>query len=158
MEVNLDWTIVLENLQVGVLVTDVELEGPSGPRILYANQAWIEMTGYHRNELANRTPRILQGPASDSSVLKRLRQDLEEGRVFHGQTWNYRKSGEPFMMNWYCYAVLGPRGKPVYYVAEQRDVTQLEELRMKERLAINPHDPEATSFFRVIADFRARNA
>ncbi len=153
MDFTLDWSIVLENLRVGVLVTDVELEGPRGPRILYANQAWIEMTGYHRDAVMGKTPRLLQGKHSDRSVLSRLRRDLEEGRVFQGQTWNYRKSGEPFMMNWYCYAIFRGAERPAYYVAEQRDVTEVEKLRMKERLAVNPDDSVASHFFQVLAEF-----
>jgi len=75
--------------------------------------------------------------------------------VFHGQTWNYRKSGEPFVMNWYCYAIYGERGRPIYYVAEQEDVTELETLRLKQRLLLNPRDPEANEFFAVLAAWKA---
>ena len=31
-----------------------------------------------------------------------LKQKMLKREVFHGQTWNHRKSGEPFLMNWYC--------------------------------------------------------
>ena len=158
MQLKFDWLIVLENLQVGILVTDVELEGKSGPRIIYANSAWVAMTGYTRDEIAGKTPRILQGPKSDRAVLGRLREDLEARRVFHGQTWNYRKHGEPFMMNWHCYAVYGENGNPLYYVAEQRDVTEIESLRMRERLARNPFDEDARAFFAVIEEFRGKSS
>lgn len=154
MQLKFDWLIVLENLQVGILVTDVNLKPPAGPRIIWANRAWVEMTGYDRGELSGKTPRMLQGPKSDRTVLRRLREDLEARRVFHGQTWNYRKSGEPFLMNWYCYAIYGERGKPIYYVAEQRDVTEIESLRMRERLTRNPGDAAAAAFFAVLEDFK----
>ena len=88
-------------------------------------------------------------------MLSQLKQRLLNREVFHGQTWNYRKNGEPFLMNWYCYAVYGEQGKPVYYVAEQEDVTELETLRLKERLLANPQDPEATAFFSVLRPVRA---
>lgn len=70
--------------------------------------------------------------------------------MFHGQTWNYRKSGEPFLMDWYCYAFYGERSKPIDYVAEQEDVTELETLRLKQRLMVVPGDPEALRFFSVL--------
>jgi hypothetical protein len=79
-----------------------------------------------------------------------LKQKLLNREVFHGQTWNYRKGGEPFLMNWYCYAIYGERPKPIYYVAEQEDVTELETLRMKQRLLANPNDTDALSFFSVL--------
>ena len=61
MQLKFDWLIVLENLRRGIMVTDTTLEGPSGPRIIYVNSAWLKMTGYGREELANQTPRLLQG-------------------------------------------------------------------------------------------------
>jgi hypothetical protein len=76
-------------------------------------------------------------------------------QLFHGQTWNYRRSGEPFLMNWYCYAIYGERPKPIYYVAEQEDVTELETLRMKQRLLANPSDTDALQFCAVLNDWKA---
>jgi len=156
MQLKFDWLIVLENLRRGIMVTDVTLEGPAGPRILYVNRAWLKMTGYSRDELSGKTPRLLQGKHTDRAVVGSLSKKLLNREVFHGQTWNYRKSGEPFFMNWYCYAIYGERGKAIYYVAEQEDVTELESLRLKQRLLTNPLDPEATSFFAVLKEWKAR--
>ena len=136
---------------------DTRLRGEDGPRIIYANRAWTDMTGYDQSEIAGHTPRILQGPASDRKVLRRLRDDLEARRIFHGQTWNYRKNGEPFVMNWFCYAVYRDDGNPLCYVAEQRDVTEIEGLRMRERLARNPFDAGARDFLAVIQDYKQRD-
>ena len=154
MQLKFDWLIVLENLRVGIMVTDSTLEPPRGPRMIYVNRAWIKMTGYDQEDIRGKTPRILQGKHSDRAVLRRLRTQLENREVFQGQTWNYRKNGEPFLMNWYCYAIYGERGKPIYYVAEQRDVTEMESLRLKQRLLVDPHDAEALAFFAVLKEYR----
>ena len=156
MQLKFDWLIVLENLRRGILVTDVQLEAPSGPRIIYANAAWLKMTGYSRAELAGKTPRMLQGPRTDRKLLRQLKEDMLARRVFHGQTWNYRKNGEPFLMNWYCYAVYGERGKPIYYVAEQEDITEIETLRMQQARLRDPQDPVAADFFAVLDEFKKR--
>ncbi len=152
MQLKFDWVIVLENLRRGIMVTGVNLDGPSNPRIIYVNRAWLEMTGYKRDELRGLTPRILQGKHTDRAVVSLLKQKLLNREVFHGQTWNYRKNGRPFLMNWYCYAIYGELGKPIYYVAEQEDVTELEALRLKERLLVNPQDADALHFFSVLKD------
>jgi PAS domain S-box-containing protein len=154
MQLKFDWIIVLENLRRGIMVTDVTLEGPKGPRIIYVNRAWLKMTGYDREDLSGMTPRILQGKHTDRAVSRLLKEKLTNREVFHGQTWNYRKNGEPFLMNWYCYAIYNERGKPAYYVAEQEDVTELEALRLKERLMVNPQDQDALRFFAVRDGFR----
>ena len=155
MHLKFDWLIVLENLHRGIMVTDVTLDSPSGPRIIYVNRAWMKMTGYDRADLSGKTPRILQGKHTDRNLLRTLKVKLHNREVFHGQTWNYRKSGEPFLMNWYCYAIYGERSKPIYYVAEQEDVTEIEALRLKQRLLVNPSDPEALGFFSVLSEWKS---
>jgi len=154
MQLKFDWLIVLENLRHGIMVTDAILDGPHGPRIIYVNSAWVKMTGYGRNEVVEMTPRILQGKHTDRSVVGSLKEKLLNREVFDSQTWNYRRNGEPFLMNWHCFAVYGDHGKPMYYVAEQEDVTELESLRMKERLAVNPNDESALGFFSVLQDWQ----
>ena len=155
MQLRFDWVIVLENLRRGIMVTEAALEGPKSPRIIYVNSAWLKMTGYDRDEIANQTPRMLQGKHTDRAVVESIKTKLLNREVFHGQTWNYRKSGEPFLMNWYCYAIYGERPKPIYYVAEQEDVTELETLRLKERLMVNPHDTDALKFFAVLKEWKS---
>ena len=112
------------------------------------------MTGYGRDEVAEMTPRILQGKHTDRTVVGLLKKQLSNREPFHGETWNYRRNGEPFLMNWHCFAVYGDHGKPMYYVAEQEDVTELEALRMKERLFVNPNDDAAVSFFSVLREWQ----
>lgn len=156
MELKFDWLIVLANLRRGILVSDLNLESPDGPRIIYVNQAWLKMTGYTRNELVGKTPRVLQGKHTDRAVVGSLKQKLLNREVFHGQTWNYRKSGEPFLMNWFCYGICNESGKPICYVAEQEDVTELESLRLKQRLLFNPTDSEAIAFFAVLDEWHSK--
>ncbi len=98
---------------------------------------------------------MLQGKHTDRTVVGSIKQKLLNREVFHWQTWNYRKSGEPFLMNWYCYSIYGERPKPIYYVAEQEDVTEIESLRMKQRLLVDPHDRDALSFFAVLDEWQA---
>ncbi|HOW65905.1 MAG TPA: PAS domain S-box protein [Candidatus Paceibacterota bacterium] len=155
MQLKFDWLIVLENLQRGIMVTDATLEAPAGPRIIYVNRAWLKMTGYTRDDLRGKTPRILQGKQTDRAVVSGLKQKMLNRELFHGQTWNYRKNGEPFVMNWYCYAIYGDRSKPLYYVAEQDDVTEIESLRMKQRLLVNPNDPDALRFFSILDEWKS---
>jgi hypothetical protein len=58
-------------------------------------------------------------------------------------------------MNWYCYAIYGERAKPTYYVAEQEDVTEIETLRMQQRLCMAPNDAAALKFFSVLDEWKS---
>ena len=85
--------------EFSVLVTEAELDEP-GPRILHVNDVFTRMTGYTAEEVIGRSPRFLQGPDTRREVLDRLRSNLQAGLAFVGRTVNYRKNGEPFMLEW----------------------------------------------------------
>lgn len=58
-----------------VMITDAQ-PGPQGPRIVYVNPAFCQMTGYAEADLLGQTPRILQGPLTSPEVLQNLRECL----------------------------------------------------------------------------------
>lgn len=113
----------METMPDPVLVTDAEIHAP-GPRIVYANPAFLELTGYSNDELMGRSPRMLQGPRTDRAVLDRLVACLEDGRAFHGQTYNYRKDGEPYLLEFHVSPMRDDDGKITHWVSIQRDVTE----------------------------------
>jgi len=113
----------LEQTQEGVLVTEgAPLDAP-GPRIIYVNPAFTEITGYQAEELIGENPRLLQGPATEPWVLQRLRNCLEQGRSFEGEAINYRKDGTPYLNQWSISPVRNSDGIITHWVSVQRDVT-----------------------------------
>ena len=70
------------------------------------------------------TPRIFQGPATDRTVLDRLKANLRESHAFEGQTWNYRMDGTPYQVQW-TMTPLRLAGEEIdHFVSLQRDITQ----------------------------------
>lgn len=106
-----------------ILITDLELEEP-GPRIVYVNDGFCEMTGYSREEVIGKTPRILQGPKTDEAVLDELRKQLKEGKSFFGQTVNYRKDGSEFVNQWDIHPLTDREGNITHWVSYQHDITE----------------------------------
>ncbi len=115
----------VESAYDAVLITDAELK-PPGPRIVYVNPAFSQMTGYSLEEIIGESPRILQGPETDWSVIQRLRDNLKHGDPFEGKSNNYRKDGSAFIMEWTIAPVLNEEKQITHYVAVQRDVTERE--------------------------------
>jgi PAS domain S-box-containing protein len=113
----------VEQCKDSVLITDAELDLP-GPRILFVNSAFTEMTGYTSAEAIGRTPRILQGPHTDKAVIRRLRQNLESGEKFVGEGVQYRKDGTEYHQEWHIAPIQDAAGKITHYVAVQRDITK----------------------------------
>lgn len=106
-----------------IIVTDTQLELP-GPRILYVNQRFSEMTGYTAKEVLGRTPRLLQGPASDRSVLHYLKRRLQAGQDFFGEIINYRKDGTAFFLQWRILPVRDDQNTIVAWIAVQHDISR----------------------------------
>lgn len=101
-----------------VMITEAAAKSP----IVYVNTAFTALTGYTADEALGQSPRLLQGPDTDTAVLERLNADMAASRVFEGKATNYRKDGTPFTMWWRVIPVMGSAGKPAYYVAFQRTV------------------------------------
>jgi PAS domain S-box-containing protein len=137
---------VVEHSSESVLITNAQLELP-GPQIVYVNPAFTRMTGYTLEEVIGKTPRILQGPKTERSVLDRLRRDCAAGKVFHGEAINYRKDGSEFYLEWTVAPVWNERGEITHFVATQRDLT--ERLQIDERL--RKREEEFRSLFELSA-------
>jgi PAS domain S-box-containing protein len=110
-----------------ILITDAQLDLP-GPKIIFVNPAFTQMTGYAAEEVIGKTPRILQGPRTDRTVLARLRKNLEQGEVFSGETINYRKDGKEFDLEWQVAPLRDAGGKITHFVATQHDITERKKL------------------------------
>jgi len=88
--------VLAENIFDSVLVTDASAEG----KIIYANNSFKNLTGHDPSEIIGKTPRILQGPGTDSKVISRLSDALKSGGYFEGKAINYKKDGTAFIMDW----------------------------------------------------------
>lgn len=113
---------LIEVMAESVLVTTTDLD-PPGPSIVYANAAFERMTGWQREEVLGRSPRLLQGAETDISVFHDLRSRLAAIQPWEGRAVNYRKDRSTFMMEWSIVPLRGTSGEIDFYVAVQRDVT-----------------------------------
>lgn len=106
-----------------IMITELSLEKP-GPKIVYVNDGFCKMTGYNKEEVIGKTPRILQGPKTDPQVLKKLKRRLSEGEPFFGQAVNYRKDGSEFVNQWDIHPLTDKEGNITHWVSYQHDITQ----------------------------------
>tara|TARA_R100001143_G_scaffold63597_2_gene73287 strand:- start:532 stop:1797 length:1266 start_codon:yes stop_codon:yes gene_type:complete len=106
-----------------ILITSLHLEAP-GPQIVYVNDGFTKMTGYSREEVIGKTPRILQGEKTDRAVLDKLKQRLKDGQAFFGHTVNYRKDGTEFINQWDIHPLTDEKGEITHWVSYQHDITE----------------------------------
>ncbi|MBK8504672.1 MAG: PAS domain S-box protein [Saprospiraceae bacterium] len=123
--------LMLESMTESVLITTADLRAP-GPFILYVNAAFETMTGWSREEVLGKSPRLLQGPKTELGIFQDLSEKLEKGQVWHGRTVNYRKDGSEFRMEWSITPVRNEQGMIHQYLAVQKEVTEV--VRMEKML------------------------
>ena len=99
-----------------MLITDASAEG----KIIYANNSFKNLSGHDPSEIIGKTPRILQGPGTDSKVISRLADALNSGGNFEGKAINYMKDGTPFIMYWRVLPIRVGK-KIIAWVAIQRE-------------------------------------
>lgn len=107
-----------------VLITDADLNSP-GPYIIYVNPAFEKMTGWTKDEVIGKNPRILQGPGTDHEIFRNLIETLHRGETWSGRTINYRKDGSEFYMQWSIVPIRNEAWEIHQYLAVQKDVTHL---------------------------------
>jgi PAS domain S-box-containing protein len=79
---------VFELAPMGVMVTDVE------QRILDVNPAFCRTTGYRRDEVIGRTPKLLASGRHDADFYRRVWHDIEHHGHWTGEIWNRKKNGQ----------------------------------------------------------------
>lgn len=123
---------VITNTKDAVLITDSNPIDMPGPRIIYVNNAFTEMTGYTAEEVIGKTPRILQGPKSNRQELQRLKASLRNWESCEVTLVNHRKDKSEFWVNINISPVADETGWYTHWVAIQRDITEkmLEEQKL----------------------------
>lgn len=75
---------VADGLDVGVLVTNTDLRRP-GPTILYANDAFLRMSGYGAADVLGQSPRMLQGAGTSREGTRQVQRALRGDGRFVGR-------------------------------------------------------------------------
>lgn len=112
----------VRDVKEGILITDGELEWP-GPRIVFVNDALTQITGYSRDDLIGKTPRVFRSPRTDQLVADRMKDQLRQGKPFTGELINRRKDGNDYYVDLHVSPVFDASGRVQNYVSTQRDVT-----------------------------------
>ena len=118
-----------------VIITEAHPIDEPGPKIVYVNQAFTDLTGFAPEEVIGKTPRILQGPDSDPETRAEMRAALEKKEPFRTAIVNYSKSGRKYWLDINIIPLKNSRGEITHFAAIERDLTDIknaeEEIRKK---------------------------
>jgi PAS domain S-box-containing protein len=91
--------------------------------IAFANNAFLDLTGYEEAEVLGRNCRFLQGVGTDPTSVRQLREAIQEKRAIALEILNYRRDGTPFWNAIFMGPVFDKQGELIYFFASQLDVS-----------------------------------
>ena len=100
--------------------------------IVFVNPSFERLTGYRREEVIGKNPRLLKSGKQDRRFYRDMWETVTSGRIWTGLLTNRKKDGTLYIEKGMISPVLDDTGAVVNFVAVRTDVT--EELRMKEKL------------------------
>ena len=107
--------------RMAMIITDPRrLDNP----IVFANDAFLHLTGYTRLEVTGRNCRFLQGPETDIDAVACIREAVAAERDVKAELLNYRKDGSTFHNEVYISPVHDEAGRLLFYFASQLDVSE----------------------------------
>jgi PAS domain S-box-containing protein len=111
-------SLAVEQSPESIVITDIDA------RIEYVNDAFIKTTGYSRDEVIGRNPRILHAGKTPHATYTDLWATLTRGVSWKGEFINRKKDGSEYVE----FAVITPirqaDGRISHYVAVKEDITE----------------------------------
>lgn len=111
----------VEMTRMPMLITDPRQE--DNP-IVFANGAFVDLTGYPIEQILGRNCRFLQGPDTDRATVAELHRAVEEQRAVAVDIVNYKADGTPFWNALFFGPIFDQQGKLLYFFASQMDITE----------------------------------
>ena len=111
----------VEMTRMPMLITDPRQ--PDNP-IVFANGAFLDLTGYKHEEVMGRNCRFLQGPGTDRATVAELRKAVDEQRAVAVDLLNYKADGSPFWNALFFGPIFDQDGQILYFFASQMDISE----------------------------------
>jgi diguanylate cyclase (GGDEF)-like protein/PAS domain S-box-containing protein len=121
-------TAALEAAADAIIITDRQ------GTILWANPAFSQMTGYPREEVLGKTPRMLQSGRQPQSFYQEMWKAILSGKKWQGEIVNRRKDGSLYHEEMIIAPVRARGGRITHFIAVKRDVTERRQAEERIRL------------------------
>jgi len=121
--------MVFTGAREGITITD-----PTGT-ILEVNDAFTRITGYTREEVLAKNPRVLQSGLQGKDFYRNMWDSLLRDGSWSGEIWNRTKSGEIYPEMLSIHAIRDAGGQVKQYVGLFTDITETKEHEQQLELA-----------------------
>ncbi len=104
-----------------MMVTDALL--PGNP-ILFANAAFVDLSGYEVDELTGQDPHFMNGPDTDPAGIREYQEAMAARRDATLEILQYRKDGSPFYAMLFASPLTDGQGTITHHFLSYLDVTR----------------------------------
>ncbi|WP_020588487.1 PAS domain S-box protein [Desulfobacter curvatus] len=112
------FSLAVEQSANAVVITD------RNSTIDYVNQRFTEMTGYSRDDVIGKTPRILKSGETPRETYVQLWDALGKGKSWSGEFINLHKNGEKYFESAVITPLRDKDGTVTHFVAIKEDITE----------------------------------
>jgi PAS domain S-box-containing protein len=141
-------SVATEQSPASIVITN--LEG----NIEYTNPKFSDLTGYTKEEVYGKNPRVLQSGRKLLAEYKNLWETIKKGEVWRGEFENKKKNGDIY----YEFAVISPikddTGNITHYLAVKEDITErkiIENVLKQSEEKLKELNSTKDKFFSIIA-------
>ncbi|HXW69649.1 MAG TPA: PAS domain S-box protein, partial [Dissulfurispiraceae bacterium] len=112
----------VEQSPVSIVITDIQ------GNMEFVNSKFTQMTGYNREEVLGKNPRILKTDHTPHEEYQRLWATITSGKVWAGEFLNRKKNGELFWEYATISPIMNSAGVITNYLGIKEDITQRKHL------------------------------
>ncbi len=104
-------------------VNPIQITNPEG-KIIYVNPAYVDISGYNRDELIGKNPSILNSGKHSSEFWRKVWSKILSGQQWVGQVQNRRKDGKLFHTELVISPIIDEQKKVIGFLGAHRDITE----------------------------------
>lgn len=120
---------VITQSKDSILITEANSINGKIPKIVYVNPAFLQMSGYHSNEIIGKSTNIFnKGPNSDSDELKKLLRAIKNEEECLIETISYTKHKEEYWVRFSMIPIFNNEGVISHWISIQRNITDEKKL------------------------------
>ena len=128
------FVVAAETTRMAMLFTDAT--EPDNP-IIFANDSFLSLTGYNREEVLGKSLNFLMANGSDAEALTRIKAEFEGTSSTGTEVLYRRKDGSEFWAAVFVSPVRDARGDVVQYFASLVDLSKHKEDEVRSRMLID---------------------
>ncbi len=123
-------TLAVEQSPNSIVITDTDAN------IEYVNENFVKLTGYSRDEVIGKNPRILQSGRTSKAIYRDMWAHLARGEAWQGELYNKRKDGSEYIESVQISPVRQADGQISHYLAIKENISEKKNAEARiERLA-----------------------